>query len=72
MKVLLRTNDITLIAYATSLLADYEIECFEMDRHISVLEGSIGLIPRRLMVIDDEYDQARRILNDNDFPWDKL
>ncbi len=66
MKELLRTNDPTVIAFATMLLRGEGIEPFQMDVHMSVLEGSIGVLPRRLMVRDDDYDAARTIMRDND------
>jgi len=66
MKELLRTNNPTVIAFATALLRAEGIDCFELDVHMSVLEGSIGVMPRRLMVIDKESFRARAILRDND------
>lgn len=66
MKELLRTNDPTVIAYATALLDGEDIDCFPMDVHMSVLEGSIGILPRRLMVRDQDLFQARAVLKDND------
>lgn len=65
MKELLRTNDPTLIAYATALLDEEGITSFQMDVHMSVLEGSIGILPRRLMVIDSDLFMARAILKEN-------
>ncbi len=70
MKELLRTNDPTVIAYATALLEGEDIDCFAMDVHMSVLEGSIGVLPRRLMVRDRDLFQARAILRDNDIDLD--
>ena len=67
MKQILRTTDPTQIVFAKALLAGEDIDCFEMDVHMSVLEGSIGILPRRLMVRDSDYLIARRILTDNDF-----
>lgn len=67
MKQLLRTTDPTQIVYAKALLSGQDIDCFEMDVHMSVLEGSIGILPRRLMVRDDDLAQARRILLENAF-----
>ena len=67
MKEILRTNDPTAIAFATALLRGEGIECFEMDVHMSVLEWSIGVLPRRLMVIDADHFRAEAILTDNDF-----
>lgn len=66
MKLLLRTNDPTVIAFATALLEGEDIAVFEMDVHTSILEGSIGLIPRRLMVADRDHYRARIVLRDNE------
>lgn len=62
MKELVRTNDPVLLSYMVSLLADHGIEAVIFDTHASIVEGSIGAIPRRLMVIDDDVDAARRHL----------
>ncbi|MDF0595416.1 DUF2007 domain-containing protein [Psychromarinibacter halotolerans] len=70
MKELLRTNDPTVIAYASALLEGEEIGSFQMDVHMSVLEGSIGILPRRLMVRDGDLHRARRVLRDNDIDVD--
>lgn len=67
MKQLLRTNDPTAIAFAKALLQGEGIDCFEMDVNMSVLEGSIGIFPRRLMVGEDDFDAARAALLDNGF-----
>ena len=64
MEELLRTNDITLIPLVTTLLNGEGIDSFELDVNMSVLEGSIGILPRRLMVRADQADQARRILRE--------
>ncbi len=65
MKEVLRTNDPTVIAFAKSLLDGEDIDCFEMDVHMSVLEGSIGVLPRRLMVRNEDLFLARAALRDN-------
>ena len=65
MKELLRTNDPTVIAYASALLEGEGIEAFQMDVHMSVLEGSIGVLPRRLMVRQADLFRARAVLRDN-------
>ena len=67
MKQLLRTIDPLQIVYAKALLSDEDINCFEMDVHMSVLEGSVGILPRRLMVIDADFERARQILIDHEF-----
>ncbi|MDE2789974.1 MAG: DUF2007 domain-containing protein [Paracoccaceae bacterium] len=66
MRELLRTNDPTVVAFSEALLSAEGIECFTMDVHMSVLEGSIGIMPRRIMVSDRDYFMARAILRDND------
>jgi len=65
MKQLLRTNDLASIAFAQALLQGEGIDCFELDVNMSVLEGSIGVFGRRVMVADGDYDQAARVLTDN-------
>ncbi|MFP4274823.1 MAG: DUF2007 domain-containing protein [Paracoccaceae bacterium] len=64
MKELIRTNDIALIAYVQALLRDEDIELFEFDVNMSVLEGSIGILPRRLMVHQSDLFRARAVLRD--------
>ena len=68
MKELLRTTDPTLVAFATALLRAEDITCFDLDVHMNILEGSIGVMPRRLMVADGHLFRARAILRDNDVP----
>lgn len=64
MKELLRTNDIVKLSWLEALLADAGIESLVLDLHTSVLEGSIGILPRRLMVSEDDYLRARLLLRD--------
>lgn len=52
------------VSWVKALLADAGIEALMLDQHTSVLEGSAGAIPRRLMVIDEDYEQACRVLRD--------
>ena len=68
MKELLRTNDLTVIAFAEALLRGEDIDCFVMDVNMSVLEGGIGIFPRRLMVHPDDHEDAKRVLLDNEIP----
>ena len=71
MKQLYRTTDMASMAFAKALLQGEDIDCFEMDVNMSVLEGSIGILPRRLMVRQDDLDQARRALRDNGIAVDE-
>ena len=65
MKEILRTNDPTAIAFAKALLQGEDIEWFEMDVHMSVLGGSIGVLPRRLLVAERDFFMASATLRDN-------
>ncbi|MFT5966888.1 MAG: hypothetical protein ACI9ND_000799, partial [Yoonia sp.] len=64
MKELLRTNDPTVIALATALLDSEDITSFQFDVNMSILEGSIGIMPRRLMVVDRDLFMAEAIMRD--------
>ncbi|MGZ2256741.1 putative signal transducing protein [Roseobacter sp. A03A-229] len=71
MKELLRSTDPTIIAFATALLQGEDIDCFELDVNMSVLEGGIGIFPRRLMVRTEDHEVAARVMLDNDIPLGK-
>ena len=62
MKELFSTNDITKFVYAETILNSNDIVSFALDQNISVLEGSIGILPRRLMVLANDYEQALELL----------
>ena len=64
MKQLMSTNDITKFVYAETVLNSNNIVNFALDVNISVLEGSIGILPRRLMVMTHDYDRAVKLLTD--------
>ena len=64
MKPVLRTNDVVLLSFAQSLLKDAQIETVLLDENASVMDGSTGFLPRRLMVADEDLPQAQRILRD--------
>ena len=64
MKELMSTNDITKFVYAETVLNSNNIVNFALDVNISVLEGSIGILPRRLMVMTQDYDRAVKLLTD--------
>ena len=61
---LLSTNDFVRLSWIQALLSDANITCVVLDTHVSIVEGSIGAIPRRLMVDGDDLDFARRVLDD--------
>jgi len=61
---LLRTNDAVLISAIEALLSGARIAHVVVDQNISVLEGSIGAFPRRILVGANQLDAARRLLTD--------
>lgn len=69
MKELLRTNEMIFLSWLQALLRAEGIETYILDNHTSVLEGSAGAIPRRVMVADDDHDKARATLRDAGEGW---
>ncbi|MDJ1157814.1 DUF2007 domain-containing protein [Chelatococcus sp. SYSU_G07232] len=59
---LIRTNDLVVIGFAEALLEEAGIACFVADGHMSVLEGSIGALQRRVLVPAEDVERARRLL----------
>lgn len=64
MKDLIRTTDPALISFVESLLREDGIEAMVFDVNASIVEGSIGILPRRIVVPDDRLERARRLLAD--------
>jgi hypothetical protein len=64
---LLRTNDIVLISALEALFREQGLFLFVADQNMSVLEGSVGFLPRRLCVADDEADEARALVREAGF-----
>jgi hypothetical protein len=62
MEELLRTNDLVLISYADALLREAGIEALVVDQNMSVVEGSLGVLPRRMMVSHNQLAEARALL----------
>jgi hypothetical protein len=62
MRELLRTNDPVRLSWLQALLSDGGIESLVLDQHTSIVEGSIGAIPRRLVVGESDYPRARAML----------
>lgn len=68
MKLLLQTTDPTVIAFAQALLEGEGIDSFVLDVHMSVFEGGLGILPRRLMVAERDWFLARATIRDNGIP----
>jgi len=67
LRELVRTNNMVLVCSLQALLDAAAIPYMLLDQNMSVLEGSIGILPRRLLVAEDDADDARRILEEAGF-----
>jgi len=56
---LVRTNDPVLISWLRAQFADAGIDVLVLDEHMSIMDGSIQAIPRRIMVADEDKREAQ-------------
>jgi len=63
-KEILRTNDTVLVSAVVALLDGADIPHMVLDQNMSVLEGSLGILPRRILVADDHSKSARLLLQE--------
>lgn len=61
---IVRTNDLVLVGFLQSLLEDANIPVLVADMHVSSIEGMIGAFPRRLLVPEDNVQEARQLIRD--------
>jgi len=61
---LIRTNDMVVLSFAEALLKDAGIACAVVDQNMSIMEGSLGVLPRRLLVDADREAEARTLMKD--------
>lgn len=66
MKELFRTHDPILLSWATALLREAGIESLIFDQYMGIVQGSLGAIEQRFMVADDDYEQAKTLLEESD------
>jgi len=64
MRAVLKSLDPVVLGYAANVLSQEGIESVVFDTHASVMDGSMGFLPRRLMVRDDDFDRAYRLLRE--------
>lgn len=64
MHEIVRTNDAVLITAIEALLKSADIMCFVADQNMSVMEGSLGFLPRRILVSDDDKLRATQLLTE--------
>ena len=62
MKELLRSNDPVLLSYVDALLKEADIPHETADLHMSIMDGSIGALPCRVLVGDDDFEAAREVI----------
>ncbi len=68
MRELLSTTDPVVLSFALSMLEQAGIEAVVFDQHMSIMEGSIGILPRRVMVADEDHARAVRVLEQSGQP----
>lgn len=61
---LVRTNDLVLISFIESLLREAGVRFFVADNHMSAVEGSLGFLPRRILVDADQHAHAQRLMRE--------
>jgi hypothetical protein len=64
MRAVLKTTDPVILDYAANLLSQEGIESVVFDTHASVMDGSMGFLPRRLMVLDEDFARAETLLRE--------
>lgn len=65
MKEVARSNDPVRLSFLTALLADAGLTAIPLDTHASIVQGSLGVLPQRLMVVDDEFEAAVAVLRES-------
>jgi hypothetical protein len=64
MRAVLKTNNPVLLNFAEVLLKDAGLQSVVFDGEASIMDGSTGMLPRRLMVSDEDFDRAQAVLRD--------
>lgn len=61
---LVRTNDAVVISFIEALMRDAGIAYLVADQNMSIVDGSLGILPRRILVDAEQADAARKVLVD--------
>ena len=64
MREIMRTNDAVIVSVVGTLLEGAKIQHLVLDQNMSVLEGSLGILPRRVLVAETQVLRARQLLRD--------
>ena len=62
MRMVLKSNNPVVLSYATHVLEESGIESLVFDTHASIMDGSMAMLPRRLMVADEDFQRAVNLL----------
>jgi hypothetical protein len=62
MRVVLKTNNAVVLSYATHVLEESGIAALVFDTHASIMDGSMAMVPRRLMVLEEDHARAETLL----------
>ena len=62
MRMVLKSNNPVVLSYATHVLEEVGIEALIFDTHASIMDGSMAMVPRRLMVLDEDFARADKLL----------
>jgi len=62
MRAVLKSNNPVVLSYASHVLEEAGIEALIFDTHASIMDGSMAMVPRRLMVADDDFHRAEKLL----------
>jgi len=64
LREIVRTNDLVLLSFVEALLREQDIDHVVFDSNMSILEGSLGILPRRIMVAEGNFARAGQILSE--------
>jgi len=62
MRAVLKSNNPVVLSYASHVLEEAGIEALIFDTHASIMDGSMAMVPRRLMVADEDFHRAEKLL----------
>jgi hypothetical protein len=62
MRMVLKSNNPVVLSYASDVLEQAGIDCVIFDTHSSIMDGSMAIVPRRLMVLDEDFSRAEALL----------
>ena len=72
MREVFRSNDLVRLSFMEAVLNDADVCVLIMDQFASAVDGSIGALPRRLMVADDDYESAHEIIANLEAEMDRM